>query len=134
MSTLDLCSIDLYRGTAAFYKVGAACSLIKRDTYIEMIPSLGLPLGLFSGMEIVRQERTLLEGDYVILFSDGVLDYYEREEGEELLRELVANVPYRNPSQIASYLMKHTLSQSQGKIGDDMTILVMGVWENKGGD
>lgn len=134
MSTLDMCSIDLYSGKAEFFKVGAAYSLIKRDGYVEKIPSFSLPLGLFSGMEIRRQEKILLEGDYVLLFSDGVLDYYEKQEGEEILKELLANVPYRNPSQIASYLMKHTLSKSQGKIGDDMTILVMGMWENKGGD
>ena len=133
-STLDLCSIDLYTGKADFLKVGAAYSLIKRDGYIEKIPSFSLPLGLFSRMEIGRQEKTLLEGDYVLLFSDGVLDYYEKEEGEEILKELLANMPYRNPSQIASYLMKHTLAKSQGKVGDDMTILVMGIWENRGGD
>lgn len=134
MSTLDMCSIDLYTGKAQFYKVGAAYSLIKRDRYVEKVPSISLPLGLFHDMEMGKQEKKLLEEDYVILFSDGVLDHFAKEEGEESLKELVSNVPYSNPTQIASYLMKHAISRGGGKIGDDMTILVMGIWENKGAD
>ena len=134
MSTLDLCSIDLYTGQAVFYKAGAAYSLIKRGGYVEKIPSVSLPLGLFHDMEISYKERKLLEEDYVFLFSDGVLEHFSKEEGEESLKELVANIPYANPGQMANYLMKHTLSRGGGRIGDDMTILVLGIWENKGGD
>ncbi len=134
MSTLDLCSIDLCTGQASFYKVGAAYSLIKRDKYVEKVPSISLPLGLFHDMEMGKQEKKLLEEDYVILFSDGVLDHFSTGEGEENLKELVSQVPYSNPTQIASYLMKHAIARGAGRIGDDMTILVMGIWENKGAD
>ena len=134
MSTLDLFSMDLYTGKAEFYKVGAAYSLIKRAGYVEKIPSISLPLGLFHEMEIGKQEKKLLEEDYVIMFSDGILEHYGKEEGDAALKELVAEVPYTNPGQIANYLMKHTLSRGGGRITDDMTILVMGIWQNKGDD
>ena len=134
MSTLDLCSINLYTGTAVFYKVGAVYSLIKRGSYVEKVPSISLPLGLFHEMEIGYKEKRLLEEDYIILFSDGVLEHFPKEEGEESLKELVANIPYANPGQMANYLMKHTIARGGGKIGDDMTILVLGIWETKGGD
>lgn len=134
MSTLDLFSINLFTGKAEFYKVGAAYSLIKRGGHVEKIPSISLPLGLFHEMEIGKQEKKLLEEDYVILFSDGVLEHYPKEEGETALKELVAEVPYSNPGQIANYLMKHTLARGGGRITDDMTILVMGIWENNGED
>lgn len=131
MSTLDLCSIDLYTGKAVFYKAGAALTLIKRDGYVEKLETESLPLGIFHEIEIDKKEIRLLEGDYVIMFSDGMLEYYEDEEGEQVLLEIIENMPYQNPSQIASYLMKHTITRGKGRISDDMTVLVMGFWKSR---
>ncbi|MBR5598212.1 MAG: SpoIIE family protein phosphatase [Lachnospiraceae bacterium] len=130
MSTLDLCSIDLYTGQAGFLKVGATYGLLKRDGYVEKIPSISLPLGVFHDMEMNQYEKTLLDGDYIFLFSDGILDYFYGEQGEVILKEIVAQIPYKRPSEMASHILKLALSTSQGKIKDDTTILVMGIWEN----
>ena len=130
MSTLDICSIDLYTGETEFLKVGAAYSLLKRDGYVEKIPSLGLPLGIFYEMEMNHYQKQLLDGDYIFLFSDGILDSFAGEEGEELLKEMVARIPYRRPSEMAGHIMKHAISASGGRVRDDMTVLVMGIWEN----
>lgn len=129
MSTLDICSIDLYTGEAGFLKVGAAYSLLKRDGYVEKIPTLSLPLGIFYEMEMNQYQKKLLDGDYVFLFSDGILDCFSGEEGEEFLKEIVARIPYRRPSEMAGHIMKHAISASGGQVRDDMTVLVMGVWE-----
>ena len=130
MSTLDICSVDLYTGETEFLKVGAAYSLLKRDGYVEKIPSLSLPLGIFYDMEINQYRKQLLDGDYIFLFSDGVLDSFAGEEGEEFLKEMVARIPYRRPSEMAGHIMRHAISVAGGRIKDDMTVLVMGVWEN----
>ena len=131
MSTLDICCIDLYTAKTDFLKVGAAYSLLKRDEYVEKIPSLSLPLGIFYDMEINQAQKQLLDGDYIFLFSDGILDSFSGEEGEELLKEIVAKIPYRRPSEMAGYIMKYAISVSVGRVRDDMTVLVMGVWENQ---
>ena len=130
MSTLDLCCIDLYTAKTEFLKVGAAYSLLKRDKYVEKIPSLGLPLGIFYEMEMNQCQKQLLDGDYIFLFSDGVLDSFNGEEGEALLKEIVANIPYKRPSEMAGHIMKYAISASGGRVKDDMTVLVMGIWEN----
>lgn len=129
MSTLDICSIDLYTGETCFLKVGAAYSLLKRDGYVEKIPSLSLPLGVFYEMEMNQYQKQLLDGDYIFLFSDGILDSFAGEEGEEFLKEIVARIPYKRPSEMAGHIMKHAISASGGRVRDDMTVLVMGVWE-----
>ena len=130
MSTLDMCSIDLYTGETDFLKVGAAYGLVKRDGYVEKISSLGLPLGVFYNLEMNQYKKQLLDGDYVFLFSDGVLEHFQGEEGEEFLKEIVAQIPYRRPSEMAGHIMKHAISAAGGRMRDDMTVLVMGIWEN----
>ena len=129
MSTLDICSIDLYTGEAFFLKVGAAYSLLKRDGYVEKIPTLSLPLGIFYEMEMNQYQKQLLDGDYIFLFSDGILDSFSGEDGEEFLKEIVARIPYKRPSEMAGYIMKYAISASGGHVRDDMTVLVMGIWE-----
>ena len=130
MSTLDVCSIDLYTGETEFLKVGASYGLLKRDGYVEKVCSLGLPLGVFYNLEMNQYRKKLLDGDYVFLFSDGVLEHFQGEEGEEFLKEIIAQIPYRRPSEMAGHIMKHAISAAGGKMKDDMTVLVMGIWEN----
>ena len=130
MSTLDICSIDLYSGESEFLKVGAAYGLLKRDGYVEKIPSISLPLGLFYDLEMNRYQKKLLDGDYIFLFSDGILENFSGEEGEEFFKEIIAEIPYRRPSEMAGHIMKHAIAASRGRIRDDMTVLVMGIWEN----
>ena len=124
MSTLDVCSIDLYTGEMEFLKVGAAYGLLKRDGYVEKVSSLGLPLGVFYNLEMNQYRKQLLDGDYVFLFSDGVLEHFQGEEGEEFLKEIVAQIPYRRPSEMAGHIMKHAISAAGGRLRDDMTVLV----------
>lgn len=134
MSTLDLCSIDLHNGECEFIKVGAACTFLKRDSYVEKIPSTSLPLGVFHPLEVDRQTRTLMDGDYLFLCSDGIVDAVAKEEGEEFLKEFLAGIPYQRPTEMANYIMKYAIQVNQGRIRDDMTVLVIGFWENPGND
>ncbi len=130
MSTMDLCQINLHTGEVDFLKIGAAISLIKRDGYVEEIPSNSLPLGVFPNLEPCRVSRMLMDGDYLFLFSDGITDSFYTKEGQEFLKQLVEEIPYRRPGEMASYLMKYVIQAAQGRIRDDMTILVIGIWEN----
>lgn len=130
MSTLDICNIDLYTGESEFLKAGAAYGLLKRDGFVEKIPSISLPLGVFYNLEMNHYQKQLLDGDYVFLFSDGILESFSGEKGEEFLKEVIAEIPYRRPAEMAGHIMKHAITASKGRIRDDMTVLVMGIWEN----
>lgn len=130
ISTLDMCSVNLYTGEALFLKAGAAYGILKRDSHVEKIPSVSLPLGVFHEVEMSRYEKKLLEGDTVFLFSDGIVDCFPGEDGEKFLKSILMDIPYKNPTEMANYIMKYVIQAGQGRIKDDMTVLVMSIWEN----
>ena len=131
MSTLDICELNLYTGACEFIKVGAACTYIKRENLVDRLSARNLPLGLFQQIEPEIMHRQLQDGDYVIMLSDGVLEALEQGIGEEILPEIIGRTSHTNPGQIANQILSYCLHQSRGQIRDDMTVLVIGIW-NKG--
>lgn len=130
MSTLDVCDMNLYTGECEFIKVGAACTYIKRGRLVDRLSAQNFPLGVFGQMEPEVMYRTLQNGDYVIMLSDGVLDALSQGIGEDVLPEIIGKMDYNNPNEIANQILTYCLTQSKGQIRDDMTVLVMGVWEH----
>lgn len=130
MSTLDLCSVDMHNGTCSFIKIGSACTYIKRQNEVERIPSISLPLGIFHQLDVTTQIRYLSDGDYIIMLSDGIADCLLQGEGEVFISELISGLVYRRPTEIANCIMKYVISLNKGRVRDDMTVLVMGFWEN----
>lgn len=131
MSTLDLCGVDLYEETATFAKIGSACTYIKSRETVEKLTSSSLPLGVFHKQDIELIHREIHDGDYIIMLSDGVMDCIVQEKGELFMKELIADLQFERPNEIAGCIMKYVLNLSKGRIRDDMTVLVMGFWENK---
>lgn len=130
LSTLDVCDLDLYKGTCEFHKAGAAASFVKREHLVEQIDSHCLPLGVFQniGSEVISCE--LMDGDYIIMMTDGVLDALETKNYEETMKRRIADMKERNPNEMAQCLLKFALRCSGGHIADDMTVVVAGIWEN----
>lgn len=129
MSTLDLCDINLYTGECEFIKVGAACTYIKRGHLVDRLSAQNFPLGVFGQLEPETMYRTLQNGDYIIMLSDGILDALSQGIGEEVLPEVIGRMDYSNPNEIANQILAYCLKQSKGQVRDDMTVLVAGVWD-----
>ena len=129
MSTLDLCDINLYTGECEFVKVGAACTYIKRGNLVDRLSAQNLPLGVFGQMEVESISRTLQNGDYIIMLSDGITDALSQGIGEEVLPEIVGRMEYASPGEIANQILAYCIKQSNGQIRDDMTVLVTGIWD-----
>ncbi len=129
MSTLDLCSIDLYNGECRFVKVGSACSYIKRQHLVDRISSGNLPLGIFQKPDMEAVGRTLMDGDYIIMVSDGILDALSQGIGEDMLSELIGGSNLENPGEMANAILNFCIHQCRGHIRDDMTVLVIGIWK-----
>lgn len=129
MSTLDLCELDLYNGICEFRKVGAACSFIKRMHLVEQISAHSLPLGIFQKIDLEVVRRRLIDGDMLILLSDGVLDGLELSGCEDAMCEVISRLNTESPKEAAETLLQYVLHQSKGQIRDDMTIIVAGIWE-----
>ena len=65
----------------------------------------------------------------MIMLSDGILDALSQGIGEEVLPEIIGRIEYTNPNEIANQILAYCLKQSGGQVRDDMTVLVIGVWE-----
>ncbi|MCI2106658.1 MAG: SpoIIE family protein phosphatase [Intestinimonas sp.] len=120
-TTVDLLQVDLFTGTSALYKFGAAPSYLRRGKKVTRIIGSALPAGLvsgnYTGPDITR--LTLSAGDVVVLISDGVT-----VGSDDLwLREALSSFDEKSPRELA-----HTLIQASGEKGeaaDDRTALVV---------
>lgn len=131
MSTLDLCSIDLYSGDCRFVKVGSYCSYIKRQHLVDRISSGNLPMGVFQKPDMEIVGRKLMDGDYVIMISDGIPDALSQGIGEDMLSEVIGSCNLENPGEIAGSILNFCIHQCRGHIRDDMTVLVIGIWKKE---
>ncbi len=128
-STVDMAAMDLYTGMCEFYKIGAAATFIKRGGAVECISSGSLPAGMFHQLEIDRASRQLQDGDFVVQVTDGVLDDLHVPSPEETMEEILETIETNNPGQMAKQILERILLFTAGKVPDDMTVLVAGIWE-----
>lgn len=124
MSTLDICDINLHTGQCTFAKVGATVSFIKRGNYVEKIEAGNLPLGIFANTEPEIFVRSLQADDYVIMISDGVLEGLGQVIGEDGLYDFICAIDSLSAKEMANHLLNYVIRVCNGKIKDDMTILV----------
>lgn len=129
LPTLDLCNIDLYEGRCLFLKMGAAVSYVRHGSVVERISSGALPLGAFGQAQAERARREVSDGDYIILVSDGVTEGWRTGDGEERVRRMLAETDAASPSDLAGRVLRYAIEQQEGRIRDDMTVLVVGIWE-----
>ncbi|MBQ6787206.1 MAG: SpoIIE family protein phosphatase [Lachnospiraceae bacterium] len=131
LTTLDLCMFDLHDGEAEFIKAGAASSFHKRGNVVREITSDMLPLGSLMELSPMSHSLSLMDGDMIIMMSDGVADCFEDACGNSRLRDVIARNHTINPREMSDYLLQYAINCQGGRIRDDMTILVAGVWETR---
>ncbi len=128
--TLDLCEIDLYKGSCEIRKLGGAVTFLKRDSHVEPLTAGSLPLGIFQKVDTTPIKRDLEDGDYLIMVSDGVVDAFQEEDYGTISRFL-AGIGEQNPGEIAEKVLRAALCAGGGRIRDDMTVGVIGIWEGR---
>lgn len=128
-STIDLCKINLYSGKARLYKIGAASTFIKRGDEVECISSSSLPVGVETQIDIETKEVELKNGDFVVMVTDGVLEYLHVPKPEETMIEMIESIQTNNPGILAKRIMERVMLFTGGKVQDDMTVLTTCIWE-----
>lgn len=126
--TLDMCRMDLHKGSCDFCKAGGAVSFRKCGAEVEEISGGKLPLGIFQDLEPYRNYENLQEGDSVILMTDGVLEAFREKGYEEAVRNALSAMTDENPREMAEKLMQLAIFASEGNVRDDMTILAATLW------
>ena len=128
--TLDVCGMDLYKGSCELLKVGAAASFLKRKGKVEALFTGSLPLGVFQKVESQPVCRQLQDGDFLVMVTDGVVDAFGSEEYEEGLLQAIETIENQNPGEVAEKLLRRAICASGGRIRDDMTVGVIGIWND----
>jgi stage II sporulation protein E len=128
-STLDLASINLYDGALELYKIGAAASFLRSKDKTEYIATDSLPAGAAPDLAPEIVQRSLKSGDFLVMVSDGVLEYLHVKNPEEKFAEILDDIRTDNASVLAQKALERVLMFTGGHAMDDMTILVTGIWE-----
>ena len=128
-STLDFMDLDLYSGQMTITKIGAAASFLKQKDRVECLRASTLPAGVDASCTGDVIHRKLTHGDFVVMVTDGVLEYLHVPNPEETMQEIIESINTNHPGILAKKILERVLLFTGGKVSDDMTILVTCIWE-----
>ncbi len=130
-STVDLCKCDLSDALITFTKLGSACSYIKSDGKISNISGYSLPAGILKDIEIENHYLSVNTDTLIVMLSDGIGDIaIKNKDMDGWIEKELSNITTDNPQIIASQLMKKAVKLQNGRVHDDMTVIVIGVNRN----
>lgn len=128
-STLDLSIIDLYSGDMEIAKLGAAPTFIKNGSDIEFIHSKNLPMGIVDKINVDIIEKTLHNGDMIIMISDGAMSSLDGKGNYSWLCNFLKKSIATDPQNLCNEIVDKTKEINEGKIIDDVTVIVEKVYK-----
>lgn len=123
-TTLDMSMVDLYSGELSVIKAGAVATFIKRYEDIQVISNNSLPFGAVEEIEYKKNKKKLKHGDIVITISDGILDVDKNNIGDYSWLRTYLEKATTNPEQLSRDILDKAKKLSDGKVMDDMTVVV----------
>ncbi|MGN1368768.1 MAG: SpoIIE family protein phosphatase [Aristaeellaceae bacterium] len=118
-ATADVLTIDLWKGTAALDKLGAAASWVYQQGMLSRIAGDALPLGIIETIDQSGSSLRLDAGDAVILLTDGVEDAFRSRQALE--DALLAALACESPAKAAEALLEAALAADSGERRDDQS-------------
>ena len=120
-AAVDLFRLDLFTGSGAVYKLGAAATYVRRKGSVERLEGGGtLPAGVpGQGGRPDVYPLELSSGDCVVMVSDGVTD----GGGDQWLREALRAFDGRSPQALAQDIL--AAGGRRAGRGDDRTVMVL---------
>lgn len=125
-TALDVSVIDLKNCTADFIKYGAPYGFIISDNGIKIVEGNTLPLGIIGELKPSVATATLIDGDMILLVTDGISDAFG-SSGEII--DFLRTVPAKNPQTLADDVLRRAVEINGGKHDDDMTALAVRVYK-----
>lgn len=118
LSTLDVAEIDLFDGSAAIYKAGAAPSFYTGSGKVRAAELPSTPLGILSNVKFSRYSLKLRGGDTLVMVSDGILG-----SGSGWLRDEIKAFSGGNDANEFSEMILGSARRRCGEKFDDMTVI-----------
>lgn len=118
---LDLAMVDLTAGVIDIIKLGSSQSMLIRNQKCHLIGGGALPLGIVEEATPFTDRHIIMDGDILVMFTDGIADYL----GTEKIFEIITNSVTINPEQIAENILSAATS---GGAKDDSTVMVAKIY------
>lgn len=125
-STLDICVIDLRSGLADFVKMGSPSSYLCNQENVQIIEGGALPIGVIQDAKAMTKKLVITEKEFIVLSSDGVADSFGSDSE---FRDYLLSLRSANPQEIADQVLERALANNNGYAVDDMTCLVVKVFQ-----
>lgn len=124
-STLDACLVDEYSGIVDIYKVGAHVSFVKRKNTVEVVGAESLPMGATVSLDTVPYRSYLEEGDFLVMVTDGVLEYLHVDNPVEVLQDIIEEMSEVDAATFSRKILERMMLFTGGVVQDDMTVLTL---------
>ncbi|MBQ8474813.1 MAG: SpoIIE family protein phosphatase [Clostridia bacterium] len=123
-TTVDLMETDLFTGKTSFIKSGAAPSFVIRGGKVFRLHSKTVPIGIIRVLDSEVISFDAMEGDQIIMMSDGVTGSYE---ACPWLYEMLEGEAVRGLTPVLAARMIGEAAEKETGRSDDITVAVMKV-------
>ena len=127
-SAIDVAVVDLASGMLDIIKMGSPSGYILSPKEIKTIEGEALPLGIVGESKPSISKFVIDENEFVILMSDGVTDSFASDRA---ISDFVSRTKTTNPQSLAEEIMQKALDNNGGRAIDDMTVLVVKIFNTK---
>ncbi len=90
-----------------------------------------LPAGMFAIEELEPKVHKLYQGDFLIMMTDGVLEALHAENKDQMMKGYLSMLSVRSPQEMADRILNFAIDHEEDGLHDDMTVLVIAVYENQ---
>jgi stage II sporulation protein E len=133
--TIDMAVIDTYSGETEFLKIASAPSFIKRVREVTTIKSSSLPIGILQQIEIQPIKAVVVDGDFIVMVSDGIVDVPQSSlDKENWLANFLRRGVNTKPQALAEQILAQALLMCGNRVHDDMTVMVAKVSQCSDGE
>lgn len=128
--TFWLGCLDLVSGSLEYVNAGHNAPILLRGGVAEpLTPSENMPLGVMEDAEFVSGSLTLMPGDLLLLYTDGVteaMDVSGNEFGDGKLLETAGGAPCRSANELLEYVLSSVREHSTDAVqSDDITMVCL---------
>ena len=124
-ATLDIAIVDLYKGNIEFIKSGACPTYIKNNKRVQLVRANSLPTGILEQAKLAVLDRDILDGDIMLMCSDGILDSNIEYKNKELwIKYLLEDIETTNTKKMADLILNEAIDNNFGVAKDDMSLIV----------